>query len=80
MKHLNVRDLEQINLEKENIPVLGLPSIGDKPKKASPNSIKRKSKNWRKIYLMSSMEFTILNDNENDDDDVNCITPSGNYS
>lgn len=29
---------------------------------------------------MSSMEFTVLNDNENDDDDVNCITPSGNYS
>lgn len=49
MKHLNVRDLEQINLEKENIPVLELPSKGDKPKKASPNSIKRKSKNCRKI-------------------------------
>lgn len=49
MKHLNVRDLEQIKLEKENIPVLGLPSIGDKPKKASPNSIKRKSKYCRKI-------------------------------
>lgn len=49
MKHLNVRDLEQIKLEKENIPVLGLSSIGDKPKKASPNSIKRKSKNCRKI-------------------------------
>lgn len=47
MKHLNVRDLEQINLEKENIPVLELPSKGDTciPKKASPNSIKRKSKN-----------------------------------
>lgn len=28
MKHLNVRDLEQINLEKENIPVLELPLMG----------------------------------------------------
>lgn len=45
MKHFNVRDLEQINLEKENIPVLELPSKGDKSKKASPNFIKRKSKN-----------------------------------
>lgn len=33
MKHLNVRDLEQINLEKENIPVLELPSKGGLTKK-----------------------------------------------
>lgn len=28
---------------------------------------------------MLLMEFIILNDNENDDDDVNCIMLSGNY-
>lgn len=66
-------------MEKENILVLGLFFKGDKLKKVLLNFIKRKLKNWCKIYLMLLMEFIILNDNENDDDDVNCIMLSGNY-
>lgn len=66
-------------MEKENILVLKLFFKGDKLKKVLLNFIKRKLKNWCKIYLMLLMEFIILNDNENDDDDVNCIMLSGNY-
>lgn len=66
-------------MEKENILVLELFFKGDKLKKVLLNFIKRKLKNWCKIYLMLLMEFIILNDNENDDDDVNCVMLSGNY-